>query len=91
MRKVIEGRRYDTDTAKQVGWYWDKEEGDFFHVEETLYRKRNGEYFLHGKGGAAIARYCQYRPDGSCAGEKIVSLLEDEAKEWAAAHDVALA
>ena len=57
MKKIIGGngkpwRRYDTETAKAVG---SRDNGlsyrDFNHVEETLYRKKTGEFFLHGEGG----------------------------------------
>lgn len=41
MNKVIEGRRYDTDTAKFVG------ESDEVYARKTeLYRKKNGEFFM---------------------------------------------
>lgn len=44
-KKVIDGRRYDTDTAREVGksTYID----EAHRWIETLYRKNTGEYFLH--------------------------------------------
>ena len=56
MKKVINGRMYNTDTAKLVASYangggW----GDFHHFEEGLYQKKTGEFFLHGEGGAKTA------------------------------------
>ena len=68
MKKVISGRLYDTETALEVG-EWDNGLGDRdFGLEvETLYRKRTGEYFLHGWG----------------AGAEIRPLTYEQAREWA--------
>ena len=53
MQKIIRGKKYDTDTAKEVCCYSNNLPfGDFDWIQETLYVKRTGEYFLHGKGGA---------------------------------------
>ena len=47
MKKIINGRKYDTETAKEIG-YWSNGYpcSDFNHCEETLYLKKTGEY-LH--------------------------------------------
>ena len=86
MKKIINGKKYDTDTAKCVGSY---ENGygpsDFKCVEEHLYRKKNGEFFLYGVGGAMTA-YAEHCIDGYCYGEKIIPLTESEAKKWAENH-----
>ena len=51
MKKVINGKVYDTDTAREVGCF-DSGAGDrLFGWSETLYVKRTGEYFLFGEGG----------------------------------------
>ncbi len=54
MKKIINGKRYDTDTAEAVG-YWDSKVGksSFRWYEETLYQKRGGEFFLYGYGHAS--------------------------------------
>lgn len=52
MKKIINGKKYDTETANAVGAYANSGRWcDFTHYEETLYQKRTGEYFLHGEGG----------------------------------------
>ena len=43
MKKIINSRVYDTDTAKQVGYDNDNPKGNW---EETLYRKKTGEFFV---------------------------------------------
>ena len=89
MRKIIEGRLYDTDTARQVGSTWHTSgfsKTDFHYYEEELYRKRTGEYFLHGWGGPRT-RYAEpYGQSGWTGGERIMPLSYDEAREWAERH-----
>ena len=85
MKKIINGRLYDTDTAKNVG-QWSNGGGwrDFRHVEETLYRKRTGEFFLHGAGGPMTCYAKQVECGGGLFGdEKIIPLTDSEAREWA--------
>ena len=83
MKKIIKGKRYDTDTAQKLG-YWDNNlsRNDFNYTEETLYQKRTGEYFLYGIGGPAS--WCAYAcPTGGYdGGEKIRPLTDEEAREW---------
>ena len=84
MKKIIGGRLYDTETAREVG-EWDNGlgGGDFHSVEETLYRKRTGEYFLYGYGGP-MSRYAEpYGSSGWQWGAEIRPLTYEEAREWA--------
>lgn len=82
MKKIIDGRMYNTETAKVVAYGGNGlPDSEFGYCWETLYRKRNGEYFLHGEGGP-------YSPYSHCTdghlygGEKIVPFYEEDAKEW---------
>jgi hypothetical protein len=83
MKKVIDGRQYDTEKAARVASAGIMNRGDPRHVSETLYLKRTGAYFLHGKGGF-LSRYAQPK-DGSAweDGERIMPLSYEEAREWA--------
>lgn len=83
MKKLIDGRRYDTDAAKMLGSYTFLTPDNPAYWKETLYRKRTGEYFLHGCGGS-MSRYAE--PAGGSDwtdGEKLFPMTPDEAKEWA--------
>ena len=61
MKKVINGKMYNTETAEQLAT-WDNGRWNSFDIcEEKLFRKRNGEFFLYGYGGPKSA-YAQ--PDG---------------------------
>ena len=83
MKKVINRKVYDTTKATQVGWWCnDLDQTDFNYVEETLYRKRTGEYFLFGLGGG-LTQYAEFYNGASTKGVKIVPLTFEEAREWA--------
>lgn len=86
MKKIINGKKYDTETAKELGC-WDNGylSNDFSYCEETLYRKKTGEYFLHGLGGA-LTQYSEKTWNGSTGGQVITPLTEYEANRWAEMH-----
>lgn len=87
MRKVINGARYDTDTAKRLAtWESDQDYTGFAHTEESLCRTKAGKWFLHGTGNAASV-YASRRADGwSGPGEKVIPLSEEAARQWAEQH-----
>lgn len=85
MKKIINGKRYDTDSAKNCGSYYYSNKRDFHYIEETLYQKRTGEFFLHGLGGAA-SKYAEYDGNMWGMGEKIMPMSIEEAKKWAEDH-----
>ena len=84
MKKIIKGKMYDTDTARLVGEIGNGlSYRDFRWMEEHMYCKRTGEYFLHGEGGPASA-YCEHMADGCRSnGEEIRPLTVSEARKWA--------
>lgn len=86
MKKVIKGKVYDTDKAKKLG-EWDNGHytSDFNFCSETLFRKKNGEYFLFGEGHA-LSKYASHFGNNSGWGEKIIPLTYAEAQEWAEDH-----
>lgn len=86
MKKIINGRRYDTDTAKEMGYYTYSNRTDFHFFEETLYRKNTGEFFLHGYGGVATKYAEAVGQNGWRAGERIMPMSLEEAQEWAEEH-----
>lgn len=84
MKKIINGKKYDTSTAELIGSYSnDLSYSDFSYYCEELYKKRTGEFFLYGKGGAMTeyARSCGQ--NSWCGGEEIIPFSEKEAKRWA--------
>ena len=87
MKKIINGKKYDTETAQEMGtWSNAGSLCDFSHMEETLYRKKTGEYFLFGEGGP-MTKYAVSEGNNSWSGgSDIVPLTYDAAQEWAEKH-----
>lgn len=82
MRKIVNGRLYDTDTAEKISSYEYGNPGDFTRVFEELYRKKNGEFFIYG-GGGWLSKYAKSVGDNSYSGsETIIPLSDDEARAW---------
>lgn len=86
MKRIINGKLYNTETAKKVGeWSNNLSYSDHTYCEEALYRKITGEFFLYGKSGAA-GRYSKYYGNMRGSGEDIIPLTESEAKKWTENH-----
>ncbi|MDO4595954.1 MAG: hypothetical protein Q4B30_03145 [Coriobacteriaceae bacterium] len=88
MRRQFGTRMYDTRTAYFVGTWEQGSRDSESWTNETLCRKRNGEYFLYGEGGSA-SKYAKRRASGSAdfvASEEIMPLTDAEAHEWAKEH-----
>lgn len=86
MKKIIDGRRYDTETAKLIGEDSYSNPSDFNYWSEDLYQKKTGEFFLYGEGGART-KYAQAIDSNSwCGGERIMPLSFQEAREWVEKH-----
>lgn len=84
MKKVINGKLYDTETAERVAtWDNGKHTSDFTYYAESLYRKRTGEFFLHGEGHANSKYAKSYGSNEWGWGEKIIPLTYDAAQKWA--------
>lgn len=86
MKKIINGKRYDTNTAQKMGAFYHLDRRDFHYFWETLYRKTTGEYFLYGEGGPASKYAETVGMNEWSGGEKIMPLTVDAAKKWAEDH-----
>ena len=86
MKKIIAGRKYDTQTARCVSIYGVGTSDRLYGFSESLYRKRNGEYFLYGEGGPG-SKYSKSIGNGERSGrEEITPMSYDEAQRWAEKH-----
>lgn len=84
MKKRTEGKVYDTETAKLVGvgiHYSNR--GDLDYVEECLYVKKTGEYFIYGEGGARSKYSRQTGNNSWSGGEDIIPMTYEKAKKYA--------
>ena len=82
MKKIIEGKTYNTETAKLLGVYQYLWKGDYHYCREELYRTKKGTYFIYGEGGA-LTGYARYYGNASSGGHDFQVLSEGEAREWA--------
>ena len=82
MKKVIDGKIYNTETATLVA---EDDNGfnysDFQYAGEELYITKKGAFFLHCEGGA-MSKYSESNCNGSWGIREINPLDEDEAYEW---------
>lgn len=86
MKKVINGKVYDTSTARSIGYDSYGAMGDLNAWSETLYQKRTGEYFLFGQGGP-MTKYSVSLGDNEWSGsDKIIPMSLAKAREWGEKH-----
>ncbi|MFW6100812.1 MAG: hypothetical protein ACOC90_05445 [Bacteroidota bacterium] len=89
MKAIIDGKRYNTETAEKIVlWSNGLMYSDFGHLEETLYRTKKGNYFLHG-GGGPKTKYAVQNGQWTSGSQKIIPLTKDEALEWLENHGFA--
>lgn len=82
MKEVINGVRYNTETAKIIGYYSNNlGPYDPNRISETLYKTRFGHYFLAGHGGR-MTKYATPIGNRYNSGSGIVPISKEEALEW---------
>ena len=88
MKEIINEKLYDTETANEIATWSNNGSNysDFGCIEEILYQKKNGEFFLHAYGGA-MTKYRKSCGNNSWSeNELIFPFSAGEAKEWLAKH-----
>lgn len=86
MKKTINGKRYDTETAELVAEYSYSNSNDFHYLSEELYRTKKGNWFIAGEGGAA-SKYAKSSGNSSFGSSDIEAISKDEALEWLQKYD----
>ena len=84
MKQIVNGKRYNTETAIEIASVWNGcSRTDFRFMREALYRTAGGAWFLAGEGGA-LTKYAESLEGGRfrCGGEDIVPLTSGEAMKW---------
>ena len=81
MKKIINGSRYNTETAQRLGVHENNFlPNDIYYRGQDLYRTKAGKYFIHNYGNGFP------KQDGNWGwGEEITPITEDAAREWQAA------
>lgn len=89
MKKVIDGKIYNTDTATLIA-NWDNgmARNDFGWCDESLHITKKGTYFVYGAGGALSRWSVPCGNNGQMGGQSIEVLSKAEALEWCETHDV---
>lgn len=88
MIRIIDGKRYNTDTANFViCWNNGLSALDHNSIDESLYQTSKGSWFIWGEGGAN-SKYSEVLEGNSiyCAGNRIVPLTPDAAQSWLEEH-----
>lgn len=80
MKQIINGKKYDTSTAKHCGTYMNSKLYEHLIDCTSLHCKKNGEYFLHNYLVSAYENESFYKNIA------IVPLTEEEAKAWTEKH-----
>lgn len=87
MKKIINGKVYDTETAEKVGeWDNGRLSDRLYGCCEDLYRKRTGEFFLCGEGGPGSKYAVSTGNSNWSSGSKIIPLTYEAAQSWAEEH-----
>lgn len=87
MRKIIDGRTYNTATSKLIGeWSNGKLNNDFGYCSENLYVNTKGAYFISYEGGA-LSKYAIAVGSNNASGSQgITPMTLEESKKWAEEH-----
>ena len=82
MKRIVNGKRYDTETAEEIASAGSGGgRGDFRSYTETLFRTPKGAWFLAGSGGP-LTKYAKRNGSERIGSEGIIPLDEDEAQDW---------
>lgn len=88
MKRVIDGKLYNTETATHIGA--DKSNhprSDFNYEDTSLYVTAKGAFFIAGQGGA-LSRWCTFEGNCRSGGEGIQALTTAEALQWAEENEL---
>lgn len=86
MRKVLNGKLFDTKSAEFLCEHSFSNPSDFKNVSESLYKSPNGQFFIKYSGGP-MSEYgvrCGQNELSGSSGIRLVS--DDEAKVFFEAH-----
>jgi hypothetical protein len=86
--RIIEGKKYNTQTAELVADYWNgRGGGDFHALSEELYLTKRGAWFIAYNGGALTYAAVSCGNNSTCGSKGIRTLTAEEAMEWLENHE----
>ncbi|HBM6509205.1 TPA: hypothetical protein LY796_002232 [Enterococcus faecium] len=86
MKKIIEGKLYNTETATLIAEYQKGNRSDFYGIEEKVYKTKKGQYFMYYWGGGCSKYREEVASQTYSDSEGIKLISEEEAKEFAMEH-----
>ena len=88
MKMIIDGKRYDTETAEFVhGWSNGYYSNDFKHRSKDLYRTKSGNWFIVHEGGAMTDMAQACGSGSKCGGCEIEPVSTEDAFGFLCSHD----
>jgi hypothetical protein len=87
MIRIINQKRYNTETATLVARTEFSNQGDFRYLSEDLYRTQKGAWFLHGVGGPMTRYAVDLGNNSTAGGEEITPMTDNDAFSWLEAAD----
>lgn len=91
MKKIIEGKLYNTETAELIGWFstGGYSLSDGHYISQDIYRSKGGQYFLYIVGGG-LTEYA-IRSNGTLSGSEDIKLIDEkEIADWLEKYSVHL-
>ena len=87
MNKIIEGRRYNTESATLLAhWSVGFSPRDNDYYNEYLYVTKSGNYFLYGKGNAGSKYNTRIQENAYTGSEDIEPIPYERARKYAEVH-----
>jgi len=82
MKKIRDGKKYDTETAELIAsWQNSYNPNDFHFESEDLYRTKAGNWFIVGEGGP-LTDYAQQCGSGQCGGNQLKIIDGPQVVAW---------
>lgn len=83
MKKIINGKVYNTETAEYIGGFYKggTSISDFNYIEQNIYRSKNGQYFLYILGWANTEYSTNYW-NSSSEGEYMGLMSMEDIATW---------
>jgi len=88
MKRIIQGKVYDTETATEVASQYHGYGGDFAAWREILYMTKSGTFFLHG-WGSCRTEYAESTGQNSWSdGQRLIPYDKIQVMDWAERREV---
>ena len=87
MKRIIQGKVYNTDTADRIGNHVYSNPGDFRYEDTDLFRSKKGAWFIAGEGGP-LSRWSRSEGNGQRGGSGIEAMTATEALAWCEAAGI---